>query len=419
MAAPWVVRTLGSRIYYGWILVLALALSAIVGYGVLTYAFPVFLEPMTRELGWSKVELTGAFSIAMLVSGLMAVPAGRWVDRHGARGIMTVGSAASAVLLIAWARVESLAAWYAIWVGLGACMAAVLYEPGFALIANWFVRHRGRALTLLTFVGGFASVIFLPLTTWLVETYGWRTALLWLAAVVGVITIPLHAVLLRRRPEDVGLIPDGEASAIHSAGIPASRAVRSASFRWLAVSFGLSSLATTAASVHVIPLLLERGYAASVAGAALGAVGLLALPGRLIFTPLGDRWPRTAVTGSIFALQAAGLGALAISTSPAAIWVFVALFGAGFGAITPARAALLAEFYGHTEYGHINGLLSVVLSFARAAGPVGASVLYALGGGYVTVFWTLLAMSALAVIAILRARDPDPDKTLQLAGATP
>jgi MFS family permease len=99
--------------------------------------------------------------------------------------------------------------------------------------------------------------------------------------------------------------------------------------------------------------------------------------------------------------------------------VFVALFGAGFGAITPARAALLAELYGHTEYGHINGLLSVVLSFARAAGPVGASVLYALGGGYVTVFWTLLAMSALAVVAILRARDPDPDRKLQLAGATP
>jgi MFS family permease len=88
-------------------------------------------------------------------------------------------------------------------------MAAVLYEPAFAVVANWFVRGRGRALTVLTFMGGFASVVFVPLAAWLVAAHGWRTALLWLAAILAVLTVPPHALLLRRRPEDHGLAPDG------------------------------------------------------------------------------------------------------------------------------------------------------------------------------------------------------------------
>jgi MFS family permease len=94
------------------------------------------------------------------------------------------------------------------------------------------------------------------------------------------------------------------------------------------------------------------------------------------------------------------------------------LFGAGFGAITPARAALIGDLYGPAEYGRINGLLSVVLSVARAAGPVGASLLYVVAGGYVPVLWALLALTALAVLAILRAGQRDLDQNVQLAGAT-
>jgi len=150
----------------------------------------------------------------------------------------------------------------------------------------------------------------------------------------------------------------------------------------------------------------------------MGAVGLMALPGRLVFTPLGERWSRTAVTASIFALQAVGLGVLAISTAPAAVWMFVAFFGAGFGAITPARAALVADLYGAAEYGRISGLLSLVLSLARAAAPVGASLLY-LMGGYGPVFWALLGLSVLGVLAILRAGRSNTDRSLQLAGVTP
>jgi MFS family permease len=417
-------RALSSRVYYGWVLVAALGVTETVSYGILAYAFPVFIAPMGRELGWSKTAITGAFSLATLISGLAAIPVGRWVDRHGARGVMTAGSVLAAAVLLGWSRVATLPAFYLLAVGLGLAMAAVLYEPAFAVVANWFVRLRGRALTVLTFLGGFASVVFVPLATLLAERYGWRTALLALAGILALLTIPAHALLLRRRPEDLGLQPDGGpgprealSAAPERLGTPARVAVRSSGFRWLSAAFGLSALVTTGISVHLIPLLLDRGFAPGFAGLAMGTLGLMALPGRLVFTPLGGRWPRSAVTAAIFALSALGIGALLLTRSAAGVWLFAALFGAGFGAITPARAALLAEHYGRESYASISGVLALVIALARAASPVGLSLLGSLAGGYVPVLWTLLGVSLVSGASVLLASDtgPEPDPTSTLA----
>lgn len=414
-----------ARWYYGWALVGALGLSATVSYGILSYGFAAFITPMGAELGWSKTQITGAFSLAQLVAGLAAIPVGRWVDRHGARGLMTAGSLLAALLLVAWSRVTSLGAFYALWALMGVAMAAVLYEPAFAVIATWFRARRSRALTVLTFLGGFASVVFVPLATVLVAGQGWRTALLVLAAIYVVLTVVPHALLLRHRPEDVGLAPDGApagtmdvaraagtARAGEGGGEAGARAtarttVRSPAFRWVVAAFTLSGLTTTAVAVHLVPLLLERGHGAAFAGGAMGLLGLMALPGRLVFTPLGGRRPRGAVTASIFGLSAVALAVLLTTRSAPGVWVFVALFGAGFGAITPARAALVGDLVPPSAYGQVSGVLALIVSLARAAAPVGASVLYALAGGphhgYDAVLLTLLLLCVLSGVAVLAA----------------
>jgi MFS family permease len=401
-----------------------LGVTAVVSYGVLTYAFAVFITPMGAELGWSKPSITGAYSLAQLIAGGSAILVGRWVDRHGARGVMTCGSIVAAAMLAAWSRVHSLAAFYAIWAVLGIASAAVLYEPAFAVVATWFRRDRGRALTLLTFLGGFASVVFVPLASFLVERVGWRSALVVLAAITAAFTIAPHALVLRRRPADVGLMPDGgpvdaiapvggasrpalSADARDVAAVSARDAVRTRSFRWLTAAFALSALTTTAISVHLVPLLLERGYTAGFAGAAMGVLGLMALPGRLVFTPLGGRWSRAAVTATIFAMSAVAIVVLLVGRGPVAVWFFVALFGAGFGAITPARAALVVETFGAASYGEIAGVLSLVLSIARAAAPVGASLLYDAtqrsdAAGYNMVLIILAVLAAGSAVAVAR-----------------
>jgi MFS family permease len=191
-------------VYYGWVMLLTLSFTEVTSWGILYYSFSVFLTPMQTELGWSIAQMTGAYSAAILISGLAAIPVGRWLDRHGPRWLMAAGSVAATLLVVAWSRVESLALFYVVWGLIGVTLAAVLYEPALQAVAVWFRRKRSRALTILTFVGGFASVIYIPLAAWLVESYGWRDALLVLAAILGVTTIPLHALVLRRRPADVG-----------------------------------------------------------------------------------------------------------------------------------------------------------------------------------------------------------------------
>lgn len=211
-----------GRVYYGWVLVGTLAFTELTSWGVLYYAFSVFLVPMQEDLGWSRAALTGAFSLALLLSGVAGVPVGRWLDRHGPRGLMTVGSLAAAGLVLAWSAIKNLTAFYLIWAGIGVAMATVLYEPAFVVVAMWFARRRGRALTVLTFVAGFASVVYTPVSGWLIQTQGWRGALVILATVLALTTAPLHALVLRRRPEDLGLSVDGPGPRPAGAPTPAA-----------------------------------------------------------------------------------------------------------------------------------------------------------------------------------------------------
>ena len=144
-ASPPASLRLGSReIPYGWVIVAALSVTETVTWGVVYYGFPVFLRPMEQDLGASRVAVTGAFSVGLGVSALAALPVGRWIDRHGARGLMTAGSCLATLLMFAWTRIESLPALYAVWFGLGVAMAATLYEPAFAAVVSWFPRDLAR-----------------------------------------------------------------------------------------------------------------------------------------------------------------------------------------------------------------------------------------------------------------------------------
>jgi MFS family permease len=166
-------------------MVAGLAVTELVSWGVLVYAFSVLVVPMRAELGWSTAQLNGAYTTGVAVSGLVAVPVGRWLQRHGARGVMTAGSLLGVAALLAWAHAHSLVTFYAAFVLAGLAMAATLYEPAFAVTAAWFTQHRARAVLMLTIAGGLSSTVFVPLTGVLVGAYGWRTTLVLLAGALA------------------------------------------------------------------------------------------------------------------------------------------------------------------------------------------------------------------------------------------
>ena len=392
------------RQYYGWTIVAALSFTELTSYGVLAYAFAVFVVPMQEELGWSRATISGAYSLAIVVSGIAAVPVGRLLDRHGARVIMSLGSCAAAVLVFAWSRVEDLVAFYAIWVGIGMAMAMVLYEPAFAVLASWFREDRNRAMLTLTIVAGFASTVYLPLAGWLVDVRGWRDALVVLAVILAALTVAPHALVLRRRPEDLGLKPDGAQPARTSErerSLPAAVALRDALFWWLTVAFFLGTLPVAAIGVHLISYLVDLGHNPAFAATATGMLGAMSVTGRVIFTLLSRRLPQPSVTAGVFVLQAAALLLLPLWHDRLGVLVFVVLFGLGFGVVTVARASLIAGHYGARHYGTIGGVSATFVIGARAAAPAGAGAMYAASGGYGAVFTVLsvaLIMAALAMV---------------------
>ena len=396
--------------YYGWTIIWTLAVTETVSWGTLYYAFAVFLVPMQTELGWSTPQLTGAYSLALVVTMVLSPPVGRWLDRAGPRIPMTLGSILGTLLLVAWARVETLPAFYLIWAGIGASLALTLYEPAFAVASTWFVRGRARALLILTTVAGLASTVFLPLAGSLTERIGWRDALLVLAAILGAITIPAHALVLRRRPEDLGLLPDGEAPGPGKLppppeGVSFGRAVRDPAYWWLNLAFFLGMTAAVAIGVYLIPILLERGESLARATFITGLIGAAQVGGRVLVTALDRRAPETAVAIAVFALQAVALIVILLTSGMAALLLAVALLGAGRGGVTLMRATLVADRYGRAHFAAISGIPAAAQMAARAVAPVGAGLLVAWLGGYapMLVVLTLIALASTVAIAVFAA----------------
>ena len=405
---------------YGWKIVGTLAITETVSWGVLYYAFAVIQVPMRAELGISAATTAGAFSVAVLVTGLSAVPVGRWLDRHGARGLMTAGSLAAVGLVIAWSKIETAVELYLVLAGIGLASSAVLYEPAFALLVLWFRVDRDRALLTVTVVAGLASTVFLPLTDALVGRLGWRDALVVLAIGLAVATVVPHAVVLRRAPS-VADRPSGDPLAASGAapdqfspaGDPAPRpstwdavrtAARDPALVWLTTGFALSSFAVVVVAVHLVPLLVERGWSPTFAATAAGSLGLLSVAGRIALTGAARRRSVATVTAAAFALQAAGVWALLVAGSTAVgVVAFVLLFGLGFGVGTIARPSMIADAVGLASYATTSAICGVALTAGKTLGPFLAGLVRTGTGSYTAVLVLVGVVCAAAAVSVARS----------------
>jgi MFS family permease len=376
-----------------WSQVITLSLTEITSWGILYYTFSLLLGPMEHDLHWNQASLTGAYSLALLVSGLVGVLIGRWLDRaRTPRALMAAGSLLGVVALVVWASVTSLPVFYGLWIALGIAMAATLYEPAFTTVAAWFPR-RERALTVLTTVSGFASVIYLPVTALLVENMGWRTALLVLAAILLVGAALPHAFLLRP-------FPTAPHIASNRANMPVQSPGRAWRFWQLVAGFTLAQLAISALVVYLIPYLGKQGLSAPQAATVSGLIGVTAFGGRIIATWRSTPETRAAITAILFLALALGIVILTLAHGTVGLAAFIILFGAGFGVFSPARAGLVADRFGTAIFGRVNGQLALAITVARAAGPTLVGVLLLRGTAYATIFWLLASLVAVGAVLL-------------------
>ena len=365
----------------------ALGFTQIASWGPLYYAFSVLMKPMQAELGWSRDLLVGGYAVALLFWGLAAYPAGRLIDRYGGRLVMSAGSVLATLAFGLLGFTHSVALYYAAWVVAGVAMALCLYEAAFTVLTIAY-RERSRwAITVLTLAGGFASTVFWPLTQVLVEAFGWRNAVFWLAAIQCVLCLPLHAFAVpgaAKPPE----IPVAARKATGHAWL------RSPAFWLLAVSFTANSFVTAAVSVHVIALLGERGLAASEAVWLGALIGPMQFSGRLMEFLFGKRLSATGVgTVTVLLLPSSLVMLMIAGASLPILLAFVLLYGAGLGLYTIVRATTPAELFGRDNFGALNGALAAPSLFARAAGPIAASFVVTATGGYAAALWLLLGIT--------------------------
>ena len=366
-------------------MVAGLSVTVLISWGTLVYAFSVFVVPMHVELGMSAAALNGAYTTGVVVCGLVAIPAGRWLQRRGPRALMTTGSLLAVAGLLSWSRVHTLFEFYVSFCLAGLAMAATLYEPAFAVTAAWFDRRRAQAVLVLTIAGGLSSTVFVPLTSALVTRQGWRAALVTLAVIVAVVTVPVHTLLLRRWPADVGLQPDGRSSADSEAPPSAAGASETAtgsapvlsrrSFWWITTSMTANTAGKLAITVTLVSYLAERGYSLSEAALAAGGVGFFQVVGRVGSTLARRRIPehRTAIVLFVAHGLSLPVPLLTIGHGPGAtvsILVLVVCFGLGYGLTDLLRGTVVADYYGPHEYARINGMISMFVFAARAAGPL-------------------------------------------------
>ncbi|MFI7702457.1 MFS transporter [Nonomuraea sp. NPDC049480] len=379
-------------------IVAALAVTQTIGYGVLYYAFSVFLAPMARDLHATNAQIAAALTLSILIAALCAPLVGRRLDARGGRGLMTAGSILGTTAVLAWSRVESLWQLYAVFAAMGIACAMVLYESAFAVIVSWFdgpVRERGRAgaLLALTVVAGFASSIFLPLTGLLVQWYGWRQALVVLALIYGVAAIPLHALVLRRRTH----AKHEPATAEQRAGI-VKAATRRRPFWLLVIAFTANGGAAAVMAVLLITYLNHLGHSPVLAATLAGLLGVLSVTGRLLTTGLQRRLPAALIAAAIFALQGVSVLLLPLvgHTVPGAIGCVLG-FGLGFGIASITLPHLLVGRYGTAAYASLSGRIAAFSVADKALAPLGAVAL-AQAVGYV---WVMGAVAAACVIAAL------------------
>ena len=421
--------------FYGWLIVAVVFITMGVGVNART-AFSLLFPPILDEFGWERGITAGAFSFGFIVTAAVSPWLGRLMDRRGPRLVVELGVVLMAAGLLLATQVRQPWHLYAtLGVLVGAGGVCLGYTGQALFLPNWFVRRRGFAMSLAFSGVGLGSIVLLPWLQSLIGRAGWRAACWAMGILVLGLLAPLN-LLLRRRPEDIGLEPDGDRTAAGTAGSHSStanvvdaawvavdwtlgRAARTGRFWWIAAGYFCGLYSWYAVQIHQTKYLVEVGFSASDAALALGLVSLAGIPGQIGLGHLSDRigreWVWTA--GALgFVLCYLALLLLRHAPTPALLYVMVLSQGMlGYG-LTSVVGAIPAEIFQGRHYGTIFGTLMLASIAGGAAGPWLTGVLYDAFGDYTLAFWIAIACSSLSAVAIWLAA---PRQVRAVAGRVP
>jgi len=381
-------------------------------------AFSLLLPPIVDEFGWDRGATAAAFSFGFILAAVLSPLLGRWMDRFGPRVVIEAGIACVALGLYAARYIAAPWQLYAtLGVLVGAGSVCLSYTGQACYLPNWFVRRRGLAMSIAFSGVGAGSIVLFPALQGLIDAFGWRSACTALAIVVLVVLVPLN-LLLRRRPQELGLHPDGDAAAPPR---PAAQtapsgddwtlatAVRTPIFWWMSLAYASGLYAWYAVQVHQTRYLVEIGFSGQYAAWALGFVSLAGVPGQIALGHLSDRVGREwvwIIGQAGFIICYASLLALERAPLPALLWLMVLAQGfIGYG-LTSVVGAIPAEHFHGRHFGAIFGAIMGIGIAGGALGPWVTGLVYDWSGSYAPGFAAALGCCVVSVLAIWLIRRP-------------
>ena len=408
------------KVFYGYWIVAVAFLCLFIMSGCVFYAFSLFVKPIQADLGWSRGEIMAAFTVFCLVQGVTAPFIGRVVDHYGARKVIPIGALIAGIGFVFLSLMHNLWDFYTGWAVVGIGMAAMGPVPATTIVSNWFQKKRGLAIGIMSTAVGVGGLALAPLVGgYLIPNFGWGTSYLVLALLTWVLIIPLALLVMKTRPSDIGLYPDGietpEAVAVTEALPSASRgltlrmALATSAFWLITLSFLSNGFSQHGTILNQVPHLEDIGFPAATASATLGVVGLGSTIGKIGFGWLCDWIPAKYAFAIGLGLQLVSIIILINvepAWPPATIWLYAIIFGLSVGSWLPAMSMLISTNFGLASYGAIFGMITLVHSIGGAIGPLMAGYMYDTMNTYDWAFIIFLALCAVAIATILAVRRP-------------
>ena len=409
--------------FYGWVIVgLALIVNSLSS-GPVWSGVGVWMKALELHFGWSRAQLSGAFSMAQLEGSIIGPLMGYMIDKLGSRRMVLIGMVITGLGFLLFSRTDSILLFY---VSYGLIMlgtAAGTWLPTMTVVNRWFVRKRGIAMAIAAEGSPLGGLALVPILAWAITpgNYGWSVTAQWIGVVFLALALPM-SLLIRERPEDFGALPDGDPpeqqtvrgtgrfpGRVDSSGqlnFTARQAIRTPAF-WL-ITFGhaFSTILFATLTVHLVLMLTDQGLSIQSSSYVFSVIMASAAVFQLIGGYVGDRIPVNIAIAIFGFIQAAGfLMAVMVDSIPTAM-LFAVVFGAGFGGRNPLTTAIRGEYFGKTAFATITGISSAPMYVFMLSAPLFAGFLFDSTGSYTVAFLIIGGLGMLSGVLFFLAKKP-------------
>jgi OFA family oxalate/formate antiporter-like MFS transporter len=406
-------------IYYGWYILTIGMIGAFMATGFSQLFMSVMLKPLTAEFGWSRTAATGAITAGTILSGLLSLPFGKLADRYGPRVLTSLGALVTAVLYYSITKFVDLWGFYAVYIiGRIVSTNAISNIVPRTATVNWFRRLRGRALGLLSMASPLGSSVLAIIAQFIMKHHDWRTVFILFA--VGTICLQAlpAALILRRRPEDHGLLPDGdqetqadassteEKNSKEERSWTLSEAIQTPTLWLLIVASIIALIVNAGVGFHLVAYYTDVGIAASVAVGALSIYAFTGAVANVVWGFLSERMSERLLASAVMILTAATVLYLQAVTTPSGAFIFAVFFGLTSRGEGTLVNIILAQYYGRNSYGAISGFVNPFYMIGLGAGPLISSLMFDHTGSYQSIFTIFIALSLVSAMLLWLAKKP-------------